>query len=420
MEDLNKNHLKMSNKPKTIFIFAYYSFKDPVFQSAVLPYFTDFPEKEQFQFVLLNFEQRQYKTTTEDRNTIRLKLASHNILWYTTTWHSGRFKLIKKAFDFLWGIAFSMFLIIRYKAEIIYSEGFPGAIIAHFIAKLSFRKHIVHTFEPHADYMVEAGVWTNHSWETRLIRKLEIIVAKNCSAVMTATDAMVRKLTLELGTSEKLHRVPSCVDLITFNFHEDSRKQLRTKHGLEDHDILIAYMGKLDGMYMNEEIFRFFSICQNSSKRYHFWIITPEDHAPIEQSFEKAGIPKDNYLIKTLSRNEIAAYLSASDLGFVAIRQYASNIYRSPIKDGEYWACGLPVIIPKGISDDWIFAKENNLGIILDDTSDISFEKTLSEIDKWFAQEDKELIRQRCRSFVEEDRSVEVYKMLYKNLFLRL
>jgi len=163
---------------KTIFIFAYYSYKDPVFQSAVLPYFTDFPEKEKFRFVLLTFEQRQHRLSAQAQKKIKEELKHHRIFWQHAYWHSGRFKPLKKAFDFLWGITLSIYLILRNNADIIYSEGFPGAIIGHYLSLLTGKKHIVHTFEPHADYMIESGIWSADSWEARLIKYHEL---KNCA-----------------------------------------------------------------------------------------------------------------------------------------------------------------------------------------------------------------------------------------------
>lgn len=88
----------------TVFILAYYSFRDPVFQSAVLPYFLNFPHRRGYEFVLLTFERAEYGTGPQERGRIREFLAGHEIRWFNVNWHSGRFKPIKKLYDFVAGV----------------------------------------------------------------------------------------------------------------------------------------------------------------------------------------------------------------------------------------------------------------------------------------------------------------------------
>lgn len=405
---------------KTIFIFAYYSLKDPIFQSAVLPYFEDFPEKDRFRFVVLTWEQEKYKLTREQESKERQILKGHNIVWHRTTWHSGKFKLIKKGFDFLYGLLLSLFLILRYKASAIYSEGFPGAVMGHYLSKLTNKPHHIHTFEPHSQYMVEAKVWSEESWEAKLLNSLEHKIAFHATSIMTATNAMIDRLKPMISKYTHTLRVPSCVDTDLFKYDENDREKLRAHFNISESDILLVYIGKFGGMYMDEELFDFFSICQTSKNltfKYH--IYSPDNLNEIHNHFEDVGIPSSNYHVGVLTKNQVPSYLSMADFGLVPVRQYPGKRFCSPIKNGEYWACGLPIIIPKGISDDYLFAEDNKIGILLNDTSERSMKKTLLSLEKWFIQENIIAVRQRCREFVEKDRSVEKYKKLYKDIFLQ-
>ena len=288
----------------SIFIFAYYSYKDPIFQSAVLPYFTDFPEKESYRFVLLTFEQERYASSKNERDTIKKVLAEHNIVWFNTTWHSGRFKLLKKAFDFIYGMFLSLALIVRYKAKIIYSEGFFRAIFGHYLSKLTGAKHVVHTFEPHADYMVESGVWKKTDWEAKLLYHLQDTDGPRTSSIMTATDAMKARLLEIVSEKTTIHRVPSCVDLDHFRFSPKGRTDLRQTHNIDDNEIVLVYIGKFGGMYMEHELFDFFEACEAQANTFKYWIFTPDDQAQVHAHFERAQIPKDKYLIDKLSREQ--------------------------------------------------------------------------------------------------------------------
>ncbi|MCP4437720.1 MAG: glycosyltransferase family 4 protein [Aureispira sp.] len=407
-------------KPKTIFIFAYYSYKDPVFQSAVLPYFENFPNKDQFRFILLNFEQDQYRTSTAERTTIRQHLAQHNIIWYNTKWHSGRFKLIKKAFDFSWGLLLSLFLVIRYRAKAIYTEAFPGAIIGHILAKVTFRKHMVHTFEPHADYMVEAGEWSDTGWETKLLRSFERKVAKRCSHIFTATDGMIERIK-EWGTNAQMHRVPSCVDLKTFEHQSQLGASLKKEHKIPESACVLVYLGKFGGYYWEEELFQLFAACERlDNQEFYYCIFTPEDHAGPIQYFEQYGIPKNKYLIKTLQKADVPAHLSMANIGISAVRPFPSKRFCSPIKNGEYWACGLPILTVKEVADDFIFAERHQLGIVMPDLTESSIFNAAKDIVNWYQQQNAVEVSQRCVDFVNKDRNVETYRKLYASIFEKL
>src|SRR5690606_12754608 len=66
-----------------------------------------------------------------------------------------------------------------------------------------------------------------------------------------------------------------------------------------------------------------------------------------------------------------------ADIAFCGVRPIASQKFSSPIKNGEYWACGLPVLIPKGIAEDDILAENNDIGKSFGSLSDINEENIL-------------------------------------------
>lgn len=401
----------------TILIFAYYSYKDPVFQSAVLPYFTNFPNRENYNFILITFEQRQYFFSPEEKSGITEFLRSQNIFWYQRNWHSGKFKMVKKIFDFLQSIVVSLKLVARHKVNIIYSEGFPGAILSHFISKVSRLPHVVHTFEPHADYMLESGVWNTSSWEYRFLKRMEMVVAKNAVAILTATQLMIETLT-KSGVKALTLRVPSCVDLHLFQFSDIARMKIRHELHIEENEKLLVYLGKFGGMYWDVELFKMFdSFEKHGTLSYKYLIISTEEEERI-LAFNEHSYLKKKLLIKKLGREDVPKYLSASDGAICGIKNIPSRRFSSPIKNGEYWACGLPVIIPYGISDDYLFAEENDIGIVLKECySEKALQKAVHDYESKVNSESWSDIRQRAATFVNIDRNVDMYKKKLNELF---
>jgi glycosyltransferase involved in cell wall biosynthesis len=403
-------------RKKSIFIFAYYSFRDPVFQSAVLPYFKNFPSYEEFKFVLLTFEQPKYELSANEKKEIREDLLKHNILWYHSRWRSGSFKIFKKAYDTLSGFLYSVSLIVKHRCRLIYSEGFPGAVIAQHIASFLNRPHIVHTYEPHTDYMVEGGIWNENSWEAKWLKKAERKVGMKAYAIMTATSGFIERLRAE-GIRSKCIRVPSCVDADLFQFYSESRAKIRSELNINDDQCVIIYIGKTGGMYWEEEIFGFFRSCLDVSNNFYFLFFTPEDLKKLRSYCDKYEISPDKITLGFLQREQVPHYLSAADFGLVPVKQYASKRYCSPIKDGEYWACELPLIIPEGVSDDYLFAKENEIGLTIQDDKK-SFADTAQTIAEVFTEKDYySKMRKRCRAFVLKDREIKSFQKIYLDIF---
>jgi hypothetical protein len=125
-------------------------------------------------------------------------------------------------------------------------------------------------------------------------------------------------------------------------------------------------------------------------------------------------------VVKFLTREQIPAYLSAADIGFVAVRQWPSKRYCSPIKTGEYLSCGLPVIVPEGVSDDVGKMTELGICIPIQALDRKSFNVAINAWRARLANEDVENTRRAARSYAENDRSVDRYKHIYASVFDRL
>src|SRR5690606_32571410 len=73
----------------------------------------------------------------------------------------------------------------------------------------------------------------------------------------------------------------------------------------------------------------------------------------------KMGFSKKEFFVAKVSYEQIPSYLSASDFAFATYKNLSSSKYLSPIKIGEYWATGLPVLLTQGVGDDSLIIDEN-------------------------------------------------------------
>ena len=81
-------------------VLIYHSFNDPLFQNIVLPLLLTLAENPLYAFNVITFEQGKYAVSETERKTIKAGLEKQNIYWHPLSYHSGRFILLKKLFDF--------------------------------------------------------------------------------------------------------------------------------------------------------------------------------------------------------------------------------------------------------------------------------------------------------------------------------
>lgn len=197
--------------------------------------------------------------------------------------------------------------------------------------------------------------------------------------------------------------------------------KMRAQLGIKEDEIALIYLGKFGGMYWDEELFTLFRACyRRAPELYHFIILSQDDLLKLREKLRAAGIPDERAHLAFVPLNQVPAYLAASDMGICAVRQFPSKRYCSPIKDGEYWANGLPVAIPTGVSDDYELTRENGLGVVIEETSTLGLELAAEDIHKWFQQHQASEVRARTRDFAARDRDVKVFRGVLNELFVEL
>jgi hypothetical protein len=83
--------------------------------------------------------------------------------------------------------------------------------------------------------------------------------------------------------------------------------------------------------------------------------------------FGRAGVPADAYTIRHSDYPGIHRYFFAADFAVIAVPPGPSKKFISNIKVGEYLCSGLPYLITRGVSEDYLFAGERGVGVVVDD-----------------------------------------------------
>jgi glycosyltransferase involved in cell wall biosynthesis len=217
------------------------------------------------------------------------------------------------------------------------------------------------------------------------------------------------------GIEIKNHFVkPACVNLQQFFPHEKNAALLK-ELGL-DNKIVCVYAGKLGGIYLKDEVFNFIKACSDYwENNFRFLMLTNATKEEINSEIKKAGIPDDVVISKFVFHHEIAEYLSLGDFAINPVKPVPTKRYCTSIKDGEYWAMGLPVIISPNISDDSAIIEKEKTGVILDFSNPGEINSAIVKIEEILKNQAG--LKNKIRSIAEKFRSFEIAENIYKEIY---
>jgi hypothetical protein len=150
--------------------------------------------------------------------------------------------------------------------------------------------------------------------------------------------------------SEKIRVLPCVVNMSLFVGAE--KKERRQAENISHHAVVGIYVGKFGGIYYDKEAYDLFSEMRNVFPECKMIVLTPQDKTEVERNLLEVGFLPHEILVKNARHDEVPYYLSMADFAFATYKASASKRFLSPIKVGEYWACGLPVLLTKGTGDD--------------------------------------------------------------------
>lgn len=271
--------------------------------------------------------------------------------------------LLSKAKDFLFLPIILIRLIKSKNISILIARSSLAGGIGYLATRMLRIPYFVESFEPHAQYMLEANVWKKSSLSYQVARFLEKKQLSTASGIFPVSNAYARDLESNYPM-QWISTAPCAVNNSVFKFSVRQREAIRTEYDIPTESIVGIYVGKFGGNYLNEEAFDFFSIAFDEISGFFLIILCPENHEFISRKLSTKGVSESKFIVTSTSHDRVSGYLSAADFGFALYKPGKSKRAISSIKVGEYWACGLPVVITTGIGDeDQILERYDCLGV---------------------------------------------------------
>lgn len=389
---------------KHFIIFVYNSYRDPLCQGILLSYVRAI-RQPQFVYHLITFEQSAFALTPSEMTEEKKMLAQQGIIWYPQRFSTGRMLLLKKLRNMLSAFWLVRTLKRQCKPRLVVAMANVAGSMAYVITRMVRMPLCIYSFEPHSDFMAEAGVWSKQSLKYKVLHFIEWRAGCKAEVIMTGTRHMMQKLK-SLGARGRLMHLPTAADENIFQFNEEARKRIRARHGIDPHRPVLIYPGKLGDLYIKREIAVLCGALKQIEPQFYFMLLTAWHRDELLQWLCEEGVDEADVFIGRVPYHEMPAYLSAADLGLVGIAGFPSRVYCSPTKVGEYLLCGLPFIVQRNTGDDDALVQANRTGVVIDEFSRGPVLKEASKL-RELLSESKESLRARCRGAALHHRSRE-------------
>jgi glycosyltransferase involved in cell wall biosynthesis len=155
-------------------------------------------------------------------------------------------------------------------------------------------------------------------------------------------DILIRDYGARPGQVEVVH---DGVD--TRIFHRQEAGDLRATHASSAEHVLIFH-GVIDPQDGPELLIEAAPAILDQHPRTFFWMIGDGTAVPgLRAQAQAAGLSDRFYFSGWVRQTDVARYISASDLGLVILPDVLSARGRVTLKEFEYWACGVPAVLPR-------------------------------------------------------------------------
>ena len=382
-------------KQKKIIVFLYNRIFDPVVQSNFWLFITHaLKEKEtNYKFHVISFENERIPLTEKQKLKVQ-EWKDQGLEWTQLKWHAGT-GAKNKLFDIIQGFRTVMKLRLMGYKFIMGFASVSGAM-AYLYSKVLGLRLYIHSYEPHSEYAIDNRMWQKDSIQFKVLNRLEKKAAHHATVLVSATRFMEARLKEEWKVNAAFVKIPSVVDDKKFVFNERDRIVTRIRLGLQESSWVLYYPGKFGDLYYKQETAHMYKWLKEKDSRFHLLIVTPHTKEETFQLFDGAGVNRKDYTVTHSSYDGIHVYASASDMGIIAVPPGPSKKFISNIKVGEYLCAGLPYLITKGISEDYLYAIEKKVGVVVDDFDERSIKTAYPEI-KVYMKMDPTERRKHCR-----------------------
>jgi len=360
-------------------------------------------------------EQSHLKMTDEEWLKEKVKLSSEGIYLIRFSYtHFGYITILKIFF-----LLFRLFFLCKFKKiGKIHAWCTPAGAIGYLLSKITGIPLIIDSYEPHAEAMVENGNWGKKNLAFKLLFYFEKKQSRHAKTFIATTARMKDYAKQKYDVCPKSFYVkPACIDILDFYENNSTDKELKENLEIEN-AIVCVYAGKIGGIYLDVELFDFFKVAFDYWKgRFKVLMLTNTSSNTVKLYCKKSGLPEENIFVKFVSHKDVFKYMALADFAINPVKPIPTKRYCTSIKDSEYWAMGLPVVITSDISDYSEIISDHNIGSVIKSLNNEGYLTSVKEIDNLLKNTDRNTLQDKIKKIAKKYRSFEIAEAVYSEIY---
>lgn len=404
---------------KNVLVLTYWSFRSGLVQAYTLPYLRMVVKRlePRGRLTLVTLEQDGQRLAPDEQLRALRELGEERIDWAPFRYRRfGAAAMLSMSLNLL-----RLYWTCRKKRiEVIHCFCMPAGAIGCMLSLATGIPLIIDSYEPHAEAMVEAGVWSRDGLAFRILHFLEGVLSRRAAAIVATAPGM-----REYGRSRygaefvRFFVKPACVDMAHFRREGLETESLRLEHGLAG-KVVCVYAGKTGGTYLDKEIFDLFKVASaHWPGRFRALFLSSDSPERISELCRLSDFDPRELVHLFVDHREIPRFMALADFALTPVRPVPMKKLCTPIKNGEYWAMGLPVVSTAGIASDSDLIVERRMGAILHSLDEEGYREALTQISHLLKSENRVSLGSRIRAVAEETRSMAVAEAVYDRVYGR-
>lgn len=404
---------------KTLYL-CYFGLREPLVQTQVLPYLRQLSDAG-IDVSLLTFEPGLARAwTCAALLEEQARLAKDGIKWSSLAYHK-RPSAPATLYDIWAGARAAARLMRERRIDVLHARAHIPLAMGLLVKRWTDCRLVFDLRGLMAEEYADAGVWTEQSQTFRAIKRLERAGLHHSDQIIVLTWRMKEWLIEhELINENKIEVIPCCVDFARFNNDDDEGRERATdaagqpaSAGFE-----VIYAGAVTGLYLLEEMGRFFLQVRARCPRAFFRVLTTAEPREAAAVLKRVGLGADDFWIGAASPAEVPVYLRRARLGLSFRKPSFSQIAASPTKIPEYLAAGLPTVGNAGIGDVDDLLEKENVGVVVREFTTEAYARAAEQA---LALAEDERVRARCVEVARRHFDLQsVGGRRYQNVYRRL
>lgn len=333
---------------------CYFGLREPLVQTQVLPYLRQLASGG-LGVSLLTFEpDLKRRWPAAELEGERARLGREGIRWSCLPYHK-RPSVPATLYDIVAGAWAAVRLARRERLGALHARAHIPLAMALLARPFARRPVVFDVRGLMAEEYADAGVWREGSPPFRVLKWLERAGLRRADRVVVLTRRM-RDWVVEQGlaSAEKIEIIPCCVDLSRYAGGEEKAGRFE-----------VVYAGSVTGLYLLEEMARFFREVRARRPDAFFRVLTRSDAGAASETLRRAGLDDADFHVGGVGAGEVPGVLRRARLGLSFRKPTFSQIAASPTKIPEYLAAGLPVVSNSGIGDTDELLGRERIGVLV-------------------------------------------------------